>query len=444
MAPPPGSSGIKEGDLMIRIGMIFAWAALALGGWAEPGTAGASMPYIGRQDLVRPHYVGLENPYADLYQSILDRAVRSGLVGLAVYIKTPQEGVWVGTGGYADLETQTPTQPESLFYSASHMKIFTATAVMMLWDAGLIDLDATIDRYLPADISSRLANAGTAKVRNLLNHTSGIPNYSLASPWDNDPLKSTWRDDIESILGKEADFEPGSKYRYCNTNFVLLAVIIDQITGDHADFLSQLIFQPLGMAHTYYRKEAGLPRPPGLVTPYLDRYGDGSLESVGANFPAIRQNHAYGAGGLLADVRDYARFIEALFAGELISPEALKLMSTPAGASAVYGYGLGMIIVPTDTVDEAKYGRAHGHGGRGYFGIMEMNYYPEAGVTIGYASNLGSLGFSTDAGEVFESLGRQFADAVFNKRSVVPVDMSTRLGLTKSPLRKEKVRKDPR
>ena len=289
---------------MIRIGMILAWAALAFGQGAERGTAGSAEFCAEGRDFVSSRHVGQLNPYAGLYQSILDGAVRSGLVGLAVDSKTPEEGVWVGTGGYADLETQAPIQPESLFYSASHLKIFTATAVMMLWDAGFIDLEATIDRYLPADISSRLANSGTAKVKNLLNHTSGIPNYTLASPWDNNPLDSIWRDDIESILDKKADFEAGSKYQYCNTNFVLLAVIIDQIAGDHADFLSQRIFQPLGMTHTFYRKEVGLPRPPFLITPYQDRYNDGALESVGAVFPTIRQNHAYGAGGLLADLAD--------------------------------------------------------------------------------------------------------------------------------------------
>lgn len=355
------------------------------------------------------------NPFAGLYQKIIDQATQTGLPGLAVYIRTPEEGVWIGTGGYADLETRTRIHPESLFYSASHLKIFMATAVMMLWDAGFIDLDAPVERYLPVEISARLANASTATVRNLLNHTSGIPNYVLTTPWTNNPLESTWRDDIDSILGKKADFAPGSQFRYCNTNFVLLAVILDQVTGDHADFLSRRIFQPLGMTHTYYRKEAGLPRPPRLVTPYLDRYGDGTLESVGTVFPTVRQNHAYGAGGLLADMSDYARFIEALFGGQLISPEALKLMSTPVGPASLYGYGLGMIIQRTNGVDEAKFGKSHGHGGRGPFGILEMDYYPKAGVTIGYAANYGSPG-KTTVEDFFNSLGSEFGDAVFNKR----------------------------
>jgi D-alanyl-D-alanine carboxypeptidase len=410
-------SRTKEAGRIVRLGLILVWVALGLGVSMETGGAEAVKSFPGSRESSEGHQAGLANPYAHLYQSILDQAVKSGLVGLAAYIKTPEEGVWIGTGGYADLETHTPIQPESVFYSASHLKILTATAVMMLWDAGLIDLEATIDRYLPAWISSRLANADRATVKNLLNHTSGIPNYELTSPWGNNPLDSTWQDDIESILDKKAEFAPGSQYSYCNTEFVLLAVIIDQVTGDHGDFLSGRIFLPLGMIHTYYRKEAGLPRPPFLITPYLDRYNDGLLESAGAVFPTIRLNHAYGAGGLLADLADYARFSEALFGGELVSPAALQMMSTPEGAAKPYGYGLGMIIRATEGVDAAKFGLRYGHGGRGYFGSMEMNVYRQAGITIGYASNYGYPGFMTPVQEVFDTLERQFADAVFNGRA---------------------------
>jgi len=428
---------------MIMI-LVMVWAVFAVGRASEPGRTDAGASNVEQQVGRRAHAAADDNPYADLYQGILHRTVKAGFPGLAVYIRTPEEGVWIGTGGYADLETQTRIRPESLFYSASHLKIFTATAIMMLWDAGLIDLDATIDHYLPADISSRLANAGKAKVRNLLSHTSGIPNYILTSPWENDPLKSTWRDDIESILDKEADFEPGTMFTYCNTNFVLLAVILDQIAGDHADFLSQRIFQPLGMTRTYYRKEAGLPRPPFLITPYLDRYNDGTLESTGDVFPTIRQNHAYGAGGLLADLADYARFSEALFGGELVSPAALQMMSTLQGPGVPWGYGLGMFVRPMAGVDEAKFGRSYGHGGRGYFGSMEMNVFPKAGVTIGVATNYGYPGFMTPVQDVFETLERQFADAVFNKRAAPPAEAAARLDAAKRPALPNAARQDSR
>ncbi len=397
-------------------GRAVLYAGLALGLTVLVGGRGAAGKTPEARPFVRPGQAVGSNPYAGLYQAIINRSVKAGLVGLAVYIKTPEEGPWIGTGGYADLETRARIQPDSLFYSASHLKIITATAVMMLWDAGLIDLDAAIDHYLAADMSGRIANAGTATVRNLLSHTSGIPNYHLTAPWDNDPLGSTWRDDIESIYDRKADFQPGSRFQYCNTNFVLLAVIIDRLTGDHADFLSRLIFQRLGMTRTFYRKEQGLPRPPGILTTYIDRYGDGTIASTGDVFPTVRQNHAYGAGGLLASLADYARFSEGLFGGALLSPAALGEMTTLTGPGQVYGYGLGMIISPTALVDENTYGRAHGHGGRGYFGVLEMNFYPKAGVTIGFASNCGYPGFTTPAQDAFENLDDQFGDAVFNKR----------------------------
>lgn len=378
---------------IIRIGLLALAAALGLA--SAPGAPGV---HSVRQDRC---------------QAILNRAVRAGLVGLAVYIKTPEEGVWIGTGGYSDLASRTRIQPDSLFYSASHLKIITATAVFMLWDAGLIDLEAPIDRYLPPDVGRGIANASTITVRDLLGHTSGIVNYRLASPWDNDPGRLTWRDDLESLSGREADFSPGARFGYSNSNYLLLAVIIDRIAGDHADFLARNVFRPLGMTRTYYRTEPGLPRPPGLVTPYADRFGTGDVESIGAAFPLIRQSHAYGAGGLLADLSDYALFSEALFGGQLVSQAALARMTALSGPGAVYGCGLG--VFTHHKTDEPAAGPGYGHGGRGYFGILEMDYYPKAGVTIGFASNYGYSGFSTTPMDVFGGLAAELADAVFHK-----------------------------
>jgi CubicO group peptidase (beta-lactamase class C family) len=202
------------------------------------------------------------------------------------------------------------------------------------------------------------------------------------------------------------------------------------------------------MARTYYREEAGLPRPPGLATPYLDRFNEGIVESVGDRSPAMRQNHSYGAGDVLADLADHARFAEALFGGELISPEALHLMSTPEGPGFNYGYGLGMIITRIASVDESRFGKAHGHGGRGPFGIMEMNYFPKAKVTIGFASNYGYPGSERQPVNIFDGLDARFGDAVFNKRDqaagAANLERPASRLSGRTPIRRPAVHKDAR
>jgi D-alanyl-D-alanine carboxypeptidase len=349
------------------------------------------------------------HPFQAVYQAVVDKYVKKGLPGLAMLIRTPEEGPWIGTGGYTRLEDRTPIRPGTLFYSCSHLKPYTATAIMMLKEEGRIDLDAVIDRYLPADVCDKIANGHSATVRQLLSHRSGIPTYEMVVPPWNDPYSKTWRDELESVYGKPAEFPPGTNYSYSNTNFMLLAMIIDEVAGYHAEFLDQRIFQPLGLGRSYYKIHQGLPSPPGVVDIYFDRYLDGSLENAGEAARIVAFNTAYGAGGMIADMTDYARFIEALLGGELISPESLEEMMTPTSPEG-YPYGLGLIWH-----DMKEKGMAYGHGGRGLWGLMEMSHFPASGITIGYATNYGYHGGAPPPSEAFDTIWEDVVSVVFNR-----------------------------
>ena len=102
------------------------------------------------------------NPYHQIYQSIINTAVRQGLTGLVLLIKTPEEGTWIGTAGYSRIEDKTPVGLHSLFSCQSFTKTYTAAAIMLLKDDGLIDFDATIDTYLPDEICDNIANGHLA------------------------------------------------------------------------------------------------------------------------------------------------------------------------------------------------------------------------------------------------------------------------------------------
>jgi len=170
------------------------------------------------------------HPYASFYQPILEEFTRKGHPGVGALIRTQEEGTWNGVAGYAKIEDQT----------------YTAAAILMLWEEGLIELDACIDTYLPSDISDRIPNGHTATIRQLLAHTSGIPDSDEERPFVeiiNDPLSWKWEYDLEGIYDMPALFPAGTNLEYRSSNYILLAVILDRLTGSHEQFFSKQIFQ---------------------------------------------------------------------------------------------------------------------------------------------------------------------------------------------------------
>jgi len=364
-----------------------------------------------------PNSSSLDHPFASLYQPILDAFIKKGHPGVSVLVRTAEEGAWNGTAGYARLEDKTPVQPDHLFASMSCAKAYTAAAILTLWQEGLIDLDACIDRYLPSEICDRIANGHSATVRHLLTHTSGIPDSDENGPVlevMNDPLNWTWHDDLEGIYEMPPLFAPGTGFAYRATNYILLAVIMDGLTGNHALFFTTRIFQPLGLADTYYKLEAGLPRPPKTANLYLDRYGDGRLENATDELCILQFNSHYGSSGLLADVSDFARFMEALLDGEVIGQEALAQMTAPSFPGEEWR-GSGIAIWDWwDSQDQPH--RLYEMAGSGAQGMAQTRYFPAELVTISCATNVGSLNRPL-AHDHFRALMDDLTAAVFNGRN---------------------------
>lgn len=350
-----------------------------------------------------------EHPFHNLYQSIVDEYVHKGLPGLVVLIRTPEEGIWIGTGGYARLEDHTSLQSEHLFHSASACKFYTAVAVMLLKENGQIDLDAAIDKYLSNDICSRIANGHSASVRHLLSHRSGIPQVEGNPEEWNDPRNNwTWKDQLESLYDKPALFEPGAQWDYNNINYVLLALIVDNLSGDHALFFRVHIFQSLGLFNTYYRD---IVEPPGLVDVYWDRYGNGYLENISSWIHQMVYIRDYGDSGIIAPIYEYARFVEGILQGDLLDEDSLIEITTPT-YNEFYCLGCDIRHSPDDDL----YGHAYGTRGRGKMGLVDMYYFPESDVTICYATNLGAWSV-TEPNIAYEEIWDELTNAVFIERS---------------------------
>ncbi len=379
-----------------------------------------------------PNSSSLDHPYASLYQPILNAFVKKGHPGVSVLVRTAEEGTWDGTAGYARIENKTPVQPEHLFAAMSCTKSYTAAAIFMLWEEGLIDLDACIDRCLPAEMCDQIANGHSATVRQLLTHTSGIPDSDENRPileMMNDLPAWSWQDNLEGIYGMPALFAPGTGLAYRASNYILLAVILDRLTGSHALFFTTRIFQPLGLADTYYKLEAGLPRPPKMANLYFDRYGDGRLENATGELCVMLFNTHYGSSGLLADVSDLARFIEALIDGEVIGPEALAQMTAPAFPGYEWrGSGIAMI----DYQDSlGRIHRCYEMAGSGAEGMAQTRYFPAEQVTISCATNVGSTN-RPKAHENFYALIDDLTEAVFTGRNETLPEAGQRAGNSSS------------
>jgi CubicO group peptidase (beta-lactamase class C family) len=269
-----------------------------------------------------------------MIDAVLMREVASGEPGAVVAIVRDGEIAQCKAIGLANVEWNTPLVPEAVFHIASLTKQFTAVAVMMLVERGEISLDAPMDEYL-ADFPTQ---GRRVTVRHLLNHTSGIKSYSTLPNFYRDAarLHTPLAGLLSRIAGQPFDFEPGERYAYNNSGYVLLGAITERVSGlKYRDFLKQKIFDPLGMTRTSYLFDE--PLVPNRVAGY--QRGRGGLEN--ASFISSTCYHA--AGGLGSTVFDLATWDGAIRNNLVIKAETLEQMLQPTSLNggSVYPYGFG-------------------------------------------------------------------------------------------------------
>lgn len=352
------------------------------------------------------------NPKGGAYQALLETYVRRGVPGIVLLVRTPNEGLWIGAAGKSKIETGDPMLPCNIHHSGSVAKMYMGTAIMLLAEEGKINLDAPINTYLDADMCEHIANAKKATVRQLMNHTSGIRDFvtetkHLTDYFNNFFNHYTTLDFLHYIYDKDAYFAPGEKVEYCNTNYVLLTLIIDKVTGKpHADFLTERIFKKLGLTETYYKNEQGYPRPTGMTNSYFDRFSDGRLENItqaAVHFDELSVGHD----AMLASAYDYSRFIEALMKGKIVSQASLSQMQQWHYDKNEHLYaGLSMFK------DERKFGDAIGHGGGNLGVAMLVSYYPKHDVTIVWCSNISGF-FDSPATDKLDSFLKDVEEITF-------------------------------
>ncbi len=268
--------------------------------------------------------------------AVADFAARPEFAGLSFAVGRGDRILVEDGAGLADLEWNEPATAGSVFRIGSITKQFTAAAIMKLAGEGKLALGDPLSKYLPQfDTGGR-----TVTLRQMLNHTSGIPSYTTGEFWQKSArLDLTDQQVLDLVKGKPLDFEPGSKWSYSNTNYYLLGMIVARLSGQsYADYLQGAFFGPLGLTHTRY----------GAIGPVIPQRVQGYAYDFATrrlvNAPPISMGPPGGAGGLISTAGDLVRWQMALTGGKAIGAEAYRQMigapvDTGRGGMK-YGFGL--------------------------------------------------------------------------------------------------------
>ncbi len=370
-------------SLLLTLGIF----AVLIGGWLGHITALTKARNRACRESTMQNQADNNSSSSKQLQDIFnDYSNQKGGIGLQVTVIFPDGRTWNGVAGYADIAHQCSLTRDHHLYLGSMTKLFTAALVMEQVENGSLALDQKISQWI------QLPNANNVTIRNLLSHTSGLPDYArdpwFQIRWFGLPSK-TWQPSelIGVIQDKPLQFTPGSRHEYSNSNYLLLGMMLEKATGkSYSAILQEHLLAKLDLQDTYFMN---YPEDMSIANAY-----DETLLHLGRrNLTGFRhslETGAYAAGGILSTSDDVARFAHALFNGQVISSASLAEMKVLVDAPDTdlpeqVGYGLGIrhLIVDGESLV--------GHTGSipGYSGIVmhqiDKNY------TIAILSNLSTI-----------------------------------------------------
>jgi CubicO group peptidase (beta-lactamase class C family) len=268
--------------------------------------------------------------------------------------------------GFANLEWNIPNSPSTKFRLGSITKQFTAAAILLLAEQGTLALEDPVEKHYP----NAPASWDAITIFQLLTHTSGIPNVTSDSEfmeWKMHP--STPEQTLAHVRDKPLGFAPGDRMTYSNSNYVLLGLLVERLSGkSYADFVRESIFEPLGMHDSGYDVSAAI----------LPQRASGYAAGTSGNAPYTDMTVPHGAGGLYSTTEDLLRWTRGLFGGRLLSAASLEKMIAPHQNN----YALGVVV---NTVD-GRLSVMHDGGIEGFNTLLV--YYPESEVTVAVLGNV--------------------------------------------------------
>jgi D-alanyl-D-alanine carboxypeptidase len=287
---------------------------------------------------------------ADTYQQILDQAQREGLPAIVALVQTSNDKEWIGKAGVGSIENGTLLDIDKSFRLASISKIFTSVVVLQLIDEQRLNLQDPISDYLDDETISKIPYVDDINILHLLSHSSGIYSFTENNNfwkecYSNGGMSRTWPPNelVSYIDHKKPDHQPAdpfSQRSYSNTNYILLGMIIEKITGSSLlEAYQNRILKPLGMNHTFLEGYDDQARKPidSYVIPTnsflksamkkkgIEPVQGSALVNLSQEFDLFN-SWAWAAGGISSNVNDLSSFLSALKSGELLTEDAQKVL----------------------------------------------------------------------------------------------------------------------
>ncbi|MFJ6088228.1 serine hydrolase domain-containing protein [Streptomyces sp. NPDC092369] len=318
--------------------------AVLLAAVVAPAAPTAAQPPEARQHAVC-------GPHDELRKALRTLTERDRITGAAVLVTehtTPAScGSWTETAGTADLRTGRAMNATDRLRAGSITKTFTATVVLQLAAENLVSLDAPVDRYLPGLIRRNGYDGRRITVRQLLRHTSGLPDYLDAPEWEHPELLRYRHFEPRELVARALDLpRPRDNWHYATTNYLLAGLIIQEVTGHSPEAeITRRVIRPLELHDTYWPGDATDIQGPHSRSYFTDddgRFVDGTAWNT--TFGGV-------GGALVSTPADLTRFITALVHGHVLPADQLAAMRRTVAADPDRlwpgaRYGLGLIASP--------------------------------------------------------------------------------------------------
>jgi len=308
------------------------------------------------------------------FDKILSSQFKADAPGCAALVMKKGEVVYRKAFGKANLELNVPMQPGMIFRIGSITKQFTAVAILQLEEQGKLALQDEITKFIP----DYPTHGYKITVEHLLTHSSGIKDYTGMKEWT-DEMKSkdmTPKEIVDFFKDQPMDFEPGTKYQYDNSGYILLGYIIEKASGEtYENYLMKHILKPLGLEHTSYEHSKD------IVKNRVEGYSKADSGYINSSYLSMTQ--PYAAGSLLSTVDDLYTWTKGVRSGRIIKPGTFAKAVVPYklkdGSTAGYGYGL--------EIGEIFGSQAIWHNG-GINGFLTMGIYmPAEDIFVAVFSN---------------------------------------------------------
>jgi len=328
-------------------------------------SAAASMASGLSAQVIQP----IADDLANMDQRIQAEMAANNIPGVLIGVASRGRLLHVQGYGMANVELRVPVSDSTVFEIGSISKQFVAAAMMLLVEEGRVGLDDGIHEYLH-DLPSEWLGV---TVRQLLTHTSGIPDYEEIQTYEAYRFRFTPEQIIREAHSRPMDFEPGTGWYYSNTGFFLLSLIVERVEGRPlGQVLRSRIFGPLGMNQTRLADPEDI-IPHRASGYWVDRMG---IELM--NRDATQTSSTLGAGGIASSLHDMAKWDEALYGEGILTEKSKSAMWTPTvlpnGDSTGYGFGW--------SVGEYRGHRSVGHGGQVAGFVADFRRLPDQELAI--------------------------------------------------------------